>query len=107
MRRNLDSAVRTGFLTQRAGGALVAAVLIALEDQTSTVTLGHMECRLAVLRVLLGRFVGEEVLEVLLPIPIICYSFPSIASSSITTLSAQGGTGIRCSSSSKKAKITS
>ena len=53
MGSDLDGPVRTGFLTQGTGRTLVAAVLVALEDETSTVTLGHMEGRLAVLRVLL------------------------------------------------------
>ena len=51
---NLDRSVRTGLLAQCASGTLVAAILVALECQATTVTCGYMECSLAVLGILLG-----------------------------------------------------
>ena len=65
--QNLDGSIGARLLTKRTSGALVVTILVALEYQAATMTLSHMECGLAVLRVLLSRLVGEEVLEIFLP----------------------------------------
>ena len=64
---NLDGSVRTGLLAQCASRTLVAAILVAFEYQTATMTLSHMACGLAVLRVLRSRLVFEEVRDIYLP----------------------------------------
>ena len=64
---NLDGSIGARLLTKRTSGALVVTMLVALEYQASTMALSHVECGLAVLRVLLCRLIGEEVLEIFLP----------------------------------------
>ena len=64
---NLNGAVRTCLFAQCASRTLVSTVLITLEYQAATMAGRYMECGLAVLGVLLGRLVGEEVLPVFLP----------------------------------------
>ena len=51
---NLDGSVRTGLFAQCASCTLVAAILVALKYQATTMTLSNMECSLAVLGILLS-----------------------------------------------------
>ena len=60
MAQNLDGSIGARLLTKRTSSALVVTILVALEYQAATMTLSHVECGLAVLRVLLCRLVGEE-----------------------------------------------
>ena len=57
---NLDGSIGAGFLAQCTSRTLVTAVIVALECQAPTVTCCHMQCRLAVLGILLCALVGRS-----------------------------------------------